>query len=110
MWLSLVAALGGCARHKDLMLPESAAGGWRLQETRREPKKILGTYQGPGTVRVEVVDTGAPVNAFDLAQRARPQPDTVFFYKENYFVTVKWEGADREALKLFVRDLEKRLE
>jgi hypothetical protein len=57
-----------------------------------------------------VVDTGASVTAFDLAQRARPRPDTVFFYKENYFVTVKWEGADREALKLLVRDLEKRLE
>jgi len=110
IWLWLVAALGGCARSKEPVLPESAAGGWRLQETRREPKKTMGTYQGPGTVRVEVVDTGASVTAFDLAQRARPRPDTVFFYKENYFVTVKWEGADREALKLLVRDLEKRLE
>jgi hypothetical protein len=33
----------------------------------------------------------------------------VFFDKGTYFVTVRWERADREALKLFVRELEKRL-
>ena len=86
------------------------AGGWRLQESKREQKKTTATYRGPGTVRIEVEDTGASVNAFDRAQRARPQPDTVFFYKEKYFVTVKWEGADRDALKSLVRDLEKRLQ
>jgi hypothetical protein len=109
LWVFAVS--GGCARRsKGPLLPESAAGGWRLQDMQREQKTTTATYQGQGTVRVEVEDTGASVTAFDRAQRARPQPDSVFFYKENYFVTVKWEGADREAVKLFVRDLEKRLE
>ena len=111
LMVSLCIALGACApRSRPLSLPETAAGGWSLQETRREQKKITGIYRGPGVVHVEVDDTGASVTAFDRAQRARPQPDTVFFYKGNYFITVKWESADREALRQFVRDLEKRLE
>ena len=108
--LAVLALYGGCARgRKEPVLPQTAAGGWRLQKARREQGRIVGTYQGPGTVRVEVVDAGSPVAAFDRAQRSRPQPDTVVFYKENYFVTVNWEQADRGALKLLVRELEKRL-
>jgi hypothetical protein len=102
--------LSACARRKAPALPETAAGGWRLQETKREHSRIMGTYQGPGTVRVEIEDTGSSGTALDRAQRTRAQPDTVFFYKGDYFVTVKWEQADRDALKLLVRDLEKRLE
>ena len=109
--LLLPVILGACAHPgKDLVLPETAPGGWRLQETKREQTRITGTYQGPGTVRVELEDTGSSGKALDRAQRTRARPDTVFFYKGNYFVTVKWERADRDALKLFVRDLEKRLE
>ena len=109
LWLPVM--LGACAHpSKEPVLPETAPGGWRLQETKREQTRIVGTYQGPGTVRVEIEDTGSSGKALDRAQRRRAQPDTVFFYKGNYFVTVKWEQADRDALKLFVRDLEKRLE
>ena len=100
----------GCQRRSGPVLPESTAGGWTLQDVSRTDRKIVGTYRGSGTVRVEVEDTGASVTAFDRAQRARPQPDTVVFYKGNYFVTVTWSAADRDALKSLLRDLEKRLE
>src|ERR1043166_9691143 len=109
--LAMLAIAGGCGRRSSgPMLPETAAGGWTLQDTSRAERKTLATYRGPGTVRVEVEDMGSSVTAFDRAQRTRAEPDTVFFYKEKYFVTVKWEGADRGALKSLLRDLENRLE
>jgi hypothetical protein len=56
-----------------------------------------------------VIVTGACSSAKKpRAQRTRPQPDTVFFDKDGYFVTVRWEGVDREALRQLVRELEKK--
>lgn len=100
----------GCQQRSGPVLPQSTAGGWTLQDVSRTDRKTAGTYRGSGTVRVEVEDTGASVTAFDRAQRARPQANTVFFYKGNYFVTVTWSEADRDALRSLLRDLEKRLE
>ena len=93
--------------HKTFSLPQTVPGGWRLAETKQEGATTLGVYTGPGTVRVEVEDLRVPAVAFEKAQRTRSQPDTVFFDKGSYFVTVRWEKADREALKLLVRELQK---
>jgi hypothetical protein len=101
--------LAACSAAKPPVLPETAAGGWHLKETKHEQSKTIGIYDGPGTVRVEMEDLGSQAVAFERAQRTRAQPDMIFFDKGNYFVTVHWENADREALKQFVRDLEKRL-
>ena len=107
----LLVLLGGCAhRGSQPALPETAAGGWRLTESHHEGSKTRGTYEGAGVVRVEVEDTGSSGVALDRAQRTRPEADMVFFYKGNYFVTVRWEKADRDALKGLVRELEKRLQ
>jgi outer membrane biogenesis lipoprotein LolB len=110
LMLLVVMLLGACAgAKKPPALPETAPGGWHLRETKQEQAKTIGIYDGPGTVRVEVEDMGSQAVAFERAQRTRQQPDMVFFDKGTYFVTVRWERADRDALKLFVRELEKRL-
>jgi hypothetical protein len=44
-----------------------------------------------------------------VVQRWKPAPDTVFFYKDRFFVLVQWQTADRKALREFVGALEKRL-
>jgi hypothetical protein len=107
--LLIVIVTGACSSaKKPFGLPETAPGGWRLKETTREGARTLGVYEGQGTVRVEVEDMGAQAVAFERAQRTRPQPDTVFFDKDGYFVTVRWEGVDREALRQLVRELEKK--
>jgi hypothetical protein len=33
----------------------------------------------------------------------------VFFYRQKYFVVIKWQDADRKALKEFVTEIEQRL-
>jgi hypothetical protein len=98
--------LAGCSGAKVPVLPQTTAGGWHLKETKHEQAKTIGIYEGPGTVRVEMEDLGSQAVAFERAQRTRAQPDMIFFDKGKYFVTVRWENADREALKKFVRDLE----
>jgi len=93
---------------KPFALPETAPGGWRLKETKHEGAKTLAVYEGSGTVRVEVEDMGAQAVAFERVQRTRSAPETVFFDKDKYFVTVRWEQADRDALRQLVRELQKK--
>jgi hypothetical protein len=108
--LLAILLLGACTgAKKPPALPETTPGGWHLKEAKHEQGKTIGIYDGPGTLRVEVEDMGSQAVAFERAQRTRAQADMVFFDKDSYFVTVRWEKADRDALKLFVRELEKRL-
>jgi hypothetical protein len=107
-WLAVVLATSGCTRRKEpLVLPSQAGGGWTLQESKHDGNKTTATYTGPGVLHVEVEDTGSSAAALDRAQRFRPQPDLVFFYKDDYFVTVRWEKAERDKLRQFMHDLEK---
>jgi hypothetical protein len=109
--LVFLALLGACSRRGgEVALPETAAGGWRLTASRHEGTRTLGTYEGAGLAKVEVEDTGSTGVALDRVQRTRPEADMVFFCKGNYYVTVRWEKADRDALKGLVRELEKRLQ
>jgi len=106
--LLVLVVLEACSSaKKPFPLPETTAGGWRLKETRHDGSKTAAVYEGPGIVKVEAEDMGAQAVAFERAQRTRSQPDMVFFDKGSYFVTVRWEKADREALKLLVRELQK---
>jgi outer membrane biogenesis lipoprotein LolB len=102
--------LAGCrSANKQPVLPETAPGGWHLRETKQEQSKTIGVYEGQGSVRVEVDDTGSQAVAFERAQRTRQRADMVFFDKGVYFVTITWEKADREAVRQLIRDLENRL-
>jgi hypothetical protein len=105
--LFLLLMASACSKRKQApVLPAQAGGGWRLRESKQEGNKTSGTYDGPGILHVEIEDAGSSAAALDRAQRFRPQPDMVFFYKGDYFVTVRWEKAERDALRSFVRDLE----
>jgi hypothetical protein len=106
--IAILLLLGGCSGAKQsFVLPQTAPGGWHLRETKTEGARTLAVYDGSGTVRVEVDDMKVPAVAFERAQKARPEPDTVFFDKDRFFVTVRWEKADREALKQLMRALQK---
>ena len=66
------------------------------------------SYEGPGKLAARVYQLTSPAVALDVAQRWRPVPGTVFFYKDRFFVVVQWQTADRKALQEFVGALEKR--
>ena len=105
--LALVLLEACSSPDKPFVLPETVAGGWHLKETKRDGTKTLAAYEGPGTVRVEAEDMKVQAVAFERAQKTRPEPDMVFFDKGVYFVTIRWEQADREAVKQLVRTLQK---
>ena len=66
------------------------------------------SYQGPGKLDARVYQLTSPAVALDVVQRWKPAPDTVFFYKDRFFVLVQWQTADRKALHEFVATLEKK--
>jgi len=125
MWLAAAIGFAGCGGNRPLptLLPETVAGGWRrssLQElpaseapdpVPRTSVKRLETalYEGPGKVEARVYELSSSAVALDLVQRWRPSADTVFFHQGTFLVVLKWEHADRQALRSLIVELEKGL-
>ena len=125
--LSLGLAGTGLACHHSEPLPDlfpsSMGGVWRrtgLAELSPSdaPDPVSRTtidrlqtasYEGPGKLEARVYELSSPAVALDLAQRWRPSADTVFLNRDQFFVVIKWQDADRKALQSFVHDLEARL-
>jgi len=66
-------------------------------------------YEGAGKLTVDLYETKVSGTAFEMTQHRRASADTVFFDQGRYFVVVKWEQADRQALTAFVHALQKEL-
>src|ERR1035437_5054140 len=66
------------------------------------------SYEGPGKLDARLYQLTSSAVALDVVQRWKPAPDTVFFYKDRFFVLVQWQTADRKALHEFVATLEKK--
>ena len=122
-FLGLSGALAACVRKPESagpLLPETVAQVWQRKNLRELPgssapdpvppggaKRVLqAEYGGPGSLQADVYDLSSSALALDMAQRWRPAADTVFFYRDNYFVVVKWQQADRKLLNAFVRELD----
>jgi hypothetical protein len=124
-WLSLTAGLAACGRSSPPpnLFPPTVAGVWRRTELHElspgdapdpVPRTVINrlqeaSYQGPGKLEARVYELESPGVALDQVQRWRPSADTVFFYRDQYFVVIKWQDADRKALHDFATELEKRL-
>jgi len=121
--LVLLIACGGAVSLPSNLFPENAAGGWH-RTALSEPslsdapdpvprtaveRLAVANYEGPGKLEARVYVLSSPAVGVDLAQRWRPSADTVFFYRDRYFVVVKWQSAERKALEDFVRELESKL-
>lgn len=123
--LALWGACGACRPSPPpaVLFPPTMAGVWRrttLQNLGPSdapdplPRTLINhlqtaAYEGPGRLQARVYELESPTVALDLVQRWRPSADTVFFYRDQYFVVIKWQDADRRALQAFVRELEARL-
>lgn len=129
IWLLLAPCFAACRRQPptaDALLPAllAPATTWQRQQLREPPLESLppemprasvrriveAIYSGPATVQVDLFDLVSSAAALDLAQKWRSAPNSVFFYKGNYFVLVKWQSFDRQQLTAFVRALERHLE
>ncbi len=123
-FLPLTAALSACSKKQPSpdLFPVTAASGWRRTafETgssgpdpvpRSSIRQVLtARYEGPGKLEARAYELTSAGVALDLVQRWKPSADTVFFYRDNWFVVVKWQEAERAAVQAFVRDVEKRLD
>lgn len=125
--LTLGLAGGGIGCHRSELLPDlfpSTMGGvWRRTalsdlSASDAPDPVSRTtidrlrtasYEGPGKLEARVYELSSPAVALDLAQRWRPSADTVFLNRDQYFVVIKWQDADRKAVQSFVHELEARL-
>jgi hypothetical protein len=121
--LMLLAAATACApRHARELLPANLEA-WSRQDLRDVPPSSApdpmprdsvqriqaATYAGPGTLEATVYELGSSATALDMAQRWPPAAETVFFYKDQYFVVLKWQQAERNAVTALVRALERHL-
>jgi len=124
-WIWLTLAAGGCG-HRDPpveLFPETVAGVWRRTALRDTPvseapdpvprtavaRLETADYEGPGKLEARAYELDSAAVGLDLAQRWRPSADTVFFNRGRYFIVVKWDSAERSALRAFIQDLEKKL-
>jgi hypothetical protein len=87
-------------------LPQTMPGAWQLQQTTQAGAKTIGIYNGPGSVTVEVENVGSFAAGLDRTQRMRPEANLVFFNQGEYFVTIRWQQADRAALYQLIRKLQ----
>ncbi len=111
--LCCLLSLAGCssAPSGPPKLPESASFGWKLKTT-SETKAGQGwraEYEGPGKAYVDIYRLNSPAEALDMQQRWRASAQTVTVFNGNYFVVIKWEGANRAAATALVGQIERSL-
>jgi hypothetical protein len=124
-WVSIALVLAACreaAPPLDLF-PPTVAKVWTRTALRDTPVsespdpvprtavKSLRTaaYEGPGKLEARAYQLDSAAVGTTLAQRWQPSADTIFFSRGRYFMVVKWQSADRQALQDFVRELQQRL-
>jgi hypothetical protein len=123
MWLALALSACGEKPAPPELLPETVATMWHRASLREMPvseapdpvprtsvKRLqTATYEGPGKIEARVYELTSSAVGLDMVQRWHPSADTVFVNPGHYLVVVKWQQADRQALRDFVSELEKRL-
>jgi hypothetical protein len=123
--IGLAFAMSACGSksQRASLLPDTLATVWRRTSLHDAPpseapdavprtsvrRLEIAVYEGPGKLEVRVYELNSRAVALDMVQRWRLSADTVFFNQGEYLVVVKWEQADRQALRDFVRELEQRL-
>ncbi len=126
-WMLAPLVFGACGEKAELprdLFPQSVNGTWKLVEVRdlataEAPDPVprnsverirAATYKaGEGEIQARVYLLSSADVGAALGTRWRPSADTVFFNHGQYFVVVKWQAAEREQLRQFVTDLQKRL-
>ena len=111
--------LTACGGTSGIAFPENA-GPWKLKQSKEivAPDTIrrLGAkraqaaeYEGPGRLTAELYEMTSSAGALEVEQTWRPSADTVAFHRENYFIVIHWQEADRAAVSTFVKRMEQQM-
>jgi hypothetical protein len=114
-------ACGTGAAPRKPELPQSVPPGWTLKTfDRSAPPAGLLADISPACWRADYVNKGAAqiwvcgylegTSAFDAAQRARAEADTVKFHEGRYLAIVKWNGVSRVEIAALIRAVQKALQ
>ena len=122
--MALPLGVAACAKREPPIepFPETLAG-WKRTSLREIPaaefpdpvpkasvtRAHIAEYEGDGKIQGRAYELTRQEIGLDIAQRWRPEADTVFFWARSHFVVMRWKEADRLALQEFTRALEKRL-
>jgi len=123
IWLLVVLlTLGACGEGAGGRpeLPESVSPGWKLTSLQATavpaevpaggtPECWLATYAGTGAAQLWLCRYNAETGAFDAAQRARSEAQTVKFQEGAYLVLVKWNDTPKTDLTALIRAVQKTL-
>jgi hypothetical protein len=101
-------------------LPPSVSPGWKLTafaHSAAPPEVPAGTipecwqadYAGAGAARIWLCRYSNETGAFDAAQRARAEAQTVKFQEGGYLVLVRWNNAPKADLAALIRAVQKTL-
>src|ERR1035441_9413703 len=116
--LACALALGAC-RRAPAPMPDiftEVVGAWHRTSACELPPALepdsvpraaverirAASYEGPGRLHAPLSQLPPPAVALDVVQRWKPAPGTVFFYSGRFFVLIRWQTADRQALREFV--------
>jgi len=123
--ISILLLLGACKQGAaPPVFPSSVSDAWRLKSSQSfaadsAPELIrkIGTrgwwragYEGPGSATIELYELTATPGGLEMVQKWRPAADAVVWYTPRYFVVVKWQSADRAAVGVLIRSLEKQFQ
>jgi hypothetical protein len=123
---ALLALLAATACNRKMPMPDPFAAsiaGWGRTALRdlpasRPPDAVpaavidrirAASYEGPGKLEARLYALSTPAAALNLAQRWAPRADTIFFYRDRFFVVVQWQTANRKALQSFVSEFQSRM-
>src|SRR4051812_30053450 len=115
---ALAISCSGPQKIQEFPFPQTLAG-WQLKAQRDLPKSDLpgvmdplsvqriqqATYAGPGEAIVTIYHVSSSGVALDMAQRWYPEADQVVFYKDRFFVTVKYTAPERATVQRFLAQL-----
>jgi len=114
----LLAACGGAVK---VELPAELPGGWKLAGTAEETdvpelvrqmglrQALRARYQGQGEITARVFTMNAQASAFELVQKWRAVPGTIFFQSGDHFVLLEQPGSDPAALSQVAKALDQKL-
>jgi hypothetical protein len=121
LWILIVLPFFACTRNLPApVFPPVVEEVWKLKTSRiltvdsaPELVRKIGTrggwsatYEGPGSVTVELYELTAPAGGLEIVQQWPPAPDAVVWYTSQYFFVARWQGADRKAVKAFIRGIQ----
>jgi hypothetical protein len=123
IWLLFaLLTLGSCGEGQrgKPELPESVSPGWKLMSLQATaapaevpaggtPECWLANYAGAGAAQLWLCRYNAETGAFDAAQRARAEAQTVKFQEGAYLVLVKWNNTPKTDLTALIRAIQKTL-